>query len=163
MDHSKFMALAIDEGKKSEPIESAYCVGCVIASLDTQEVISVGYSRELPGNTHAEECALMKFPSPLPSGTTALVLYTTMEPCSTRLSGKKSCTERIIEFNNSSSVKIKTVVGGVREPDHFVQCKGTDLLSTNGVEVVYVGNEELEKQCAALNKHLVQVSESKSK
>lgn len=66
----------------SNAVDSAYCVGCVITTEDRKTILSTGmlqpqssslqasictahtlhtgYSRELPGNTHAEECALEK-------------------------------------------------------------------------------------------------------
>jgi hypothetical protein len=46
-----FMRLAIAQAHQSIPVDSAYCVGCVIILNDT--VVSSGFSRELPGNTHA--------------------------------------------------------------------------------------------------------------
>ncbi|CAG8534457.1 9468_t:CDS:2 [Diversispora eburnea] len=49
-----YMRIALEQAKLSEPITSAYCVGAVIVKNDT--ILATGYSRELPGNTHAEEC-----------------------------------------------------------------------------------------------------------
>ena len=56
-------------------VDTAYNVGAVIVgpspcsptSVDKQtqkQIIATGFSRELPGNTHAEECALIKAESP---------------------------------------------------------------------------------------------------
>ncbi|CAG8532216.1 16319_t:CDS:2 [Acaulospora colombiana] len=107
-------------------------------------ILATGYSRELPGNTHAEECALQKLEDPTQS--TNSTIYTTMEPCSKRLSGKKPCVERIIESG------LTRVVLGVREPDKFVKCEGIDILREHGIEVTAV--EGLEEECLKCNKHL---------
>src|SRR4051812_5836159 len=66
-----FMQLAIKQANICIPISSAYNVGAILVKYDPNykgnnsyqgyRIISTGYSRELPGNTHAEECALMKY------------------------------------------------------------------------------------------------------
>ncbi|KAI9143546.1 cytidine deaminase-like protein [Paraphysoderma sedebokerense] len=182
----KYLRLAIAEAQKSLAVPSAYCVGCVIIDSRNETVLSTGYSREIEGNTHAEECALIKlnqkfnteFPSQCSSpsqinGTTEistsiianldgskkyrwhpqllllaphLTLYTTMEPCSNRLSGNISCTTHILDTG------IKRVVLGIKEPDHFVKCTGVSTLLDNGVKVVHV--KGLEKQCWEPNRHI---------
>ena len=50
------MLQAVECANESIPVDTAYCVGCVIVKNNV--IISTGYSRELPG-THAEESALM--------------------------------------------------------------------------------------------------------
>jgi pyrimidine deaminase RibD-like protein len=149
------MLKAIAQGKKSEQIQSAYCVGCIITNSNSSEIYAEGYSRELEGNTHAEECALIKL-SQIDAISGDLVVYTTMEPCSTRLSGKKSCTERIIEYNsaNSGIRRIVRVVIGMKEPDHFVQCQGTRILEQNGIEIEYEHDSDIVQMCAQLNSHI---------
>src|SRR5215471_21712820 len=122
-----FLHLALEEAKKCTPVQTAYSVGCLIVDPVTHQIMAKGYSRELEGNTHAEENALTKLLSP---GTTSkriqelknLSMYCTMEPCSERLSGKKSCTDRILEVKGV----IGRVVLGVREPDKFVLCVGVE-------------------------------------
>ncbi|KAJ2023259.1 hypothetical protein IWW57_004189 [Coemansia sp. S610] len=140
----ELMRMAIDAGKACTSVDTAYNVGAVIASGDKQRVLSTGYSRQHPGNTHAEECALLAIADSkdLPSS----VLYTTMEPCSRRLSGNKPCVARILESG------IKWVYVGVREPPNFVQCTGAEELTQKGVAVVYIA--ELESECRKLNQHL---------
>jgi len=134
------MKLALDEAKKSVYREGAFCVGAVIVS-STGEVLSTGYSRELPageeGELHAEHCALVKL-----KDTTLLKdasMYTTMEPCSVRTSGKRPCVSRIME------AQIKKVYVGVLEPSDFVVCEGTQELRSSGVEVIAVPG--LEQEC----------------
>ena len=82
-------------------------------------VWAVTPARRLLGNTHAEECALDKFmcehageggKRAVPS---SAIMYTTMEPCSKRLSGKKPCVERIIEVRAWRLVGIAVVFGCV--------------------------------------------------
>jgi pyrimidine deaminase RibD-like protein len=149
------MNKAIEQGKKSIQIDTAYCVGCVIINESNGIEISNGFSRELPGNTHAEECALDKIKDKEILGD--LVMYTTMEPCSNRLSGKQSCTDRIMQFNRDreGKTRISRVVIGVKEPDHFVKCDGTRILQEIGkVKVEYEQDQEIIDMCAQLNAHI---------
>ncbi|KAJ2899460.1 hypothetical protein IWW38_000981 [Coemansia aciculifera] len=142
----ELMRMAIDAAKQCTNVETAYNVGAVICSSDKTRVLSTGYSRQYPGNTHAEECALMSLPKNI--SLKDAVMYTTMEPCSQRLSGKLPCVARILE-----SGRIAKVFVGVREPPNFVlQCTGMEELAKRGVHVVHV--DELETECRLLNKHL---------
>ncbi|KAJ2758822.1 DRAP deaminase, partial [Coemansia nantahalensis] len=87
------MRAAIECAKKCASVDSAYNVGAVIADAEG-EVLSTGYSRQLPGNTHAEQCALEALGALEERGMLAsagAALYTTMEPCSKRLSGNAPC------------------------------------------------------------------------
>ena len=143
-DDQKFLKLALEEAKKCEPTSTAYCVGCVIVDPITRTILSTGYSRELPGNTHAEENALSKLPKIPQLG--ALDMYATMEPCSERLSGNRSCTDRILDAVGL----IRRVVLGVREPDKFVRCVGVEKLEQGGVMVVRNEDAELENECLAV-------------
>ena len=143
-DDREFLKLALEEAKKCEPTSTAYCVGCIIVDPATRTVLSTGYSRELPGNTHAEENALSKLPK-IPQ-LAALDMYATMEPCSERLSGNKPCTDRILEAVGL----IRRVVLGVREPDKFVRCVGVEKLEEHGITVVRNEDVELEKECLAV-------------
>lgn len=196
--HLSMMLEALVQADHCKGVKTAFSVGCVIAVLgasveapgvalsdvDVLEpcLLFTGYSRELPGNTHAEECALEKLvrycertpaarneeavaaaPSKAPI---QLVLYTTMEPCSERLSGNTPCVDRILHFNahppvttakwlervhmgrlgfNAVSclddttlrpVQIVLVVQGVSEPDDFVQCQGQRKLREANLHVI---------------------------
>ncbi|KAJ2496222.1 hypothetical protein GGH96_005990 [Coemansia sp. RSA 1972] len=134
---------AIEQAKLCTSVDSAYNVGAIIADQNGS-VLSKGYSRQLPGNTHAEQCALdtLDKTQDLRSAT----LYTTMEPCSKRLSGNTPCVQRILDAG------IMRVVVGVREPPNFVQCTGVELLEQQGTSVVFI--TELETECRQLNQHL---------
>ena len=151
-----FMQLAVNQSLLSIPVDSAYCVGAVL--VKNGNVIAMGFSRELPGNTHAEECCLLKV-----DNAKGCIMYTTMEPCSKRLSGmwvrkkknkvgKKSCTELLIEHN------ISRVVIGAYEPSLFVQCEGTTLLSNAGIDVVHLPSWT--DRCLSANNHLPHATSS---
>ena len=146
----KFLRIALEEAKKCIPTSAAFCVGCVIVDPSSQTIISKGYSRERPGNTHAEENALTKlFESPdFKDGLIGLDMYSTMEPCSERLSGNKPCVVRILEANGL----IQRVVLGVREPDTFVRCVGVEKLQENGIIVERNVDPELESECLEVGK-----------
>ncbi|SCV04817.1 LAMI_0H19504g1_1 [Lachancea mirantina] len=148
--HRKFMLQAIEEAQKCPPTTTAFSVGAVLVNGD--RVLSTGYSRELPGNTHAEQCALEKYfkvsgTNEIPLGS---VLYTTMEPCSLRLSGNKPCVDRIIELNPG----IKTVFVGVMEPDTFVKNNiSAAKLLRHDIDYVLIPGYEEECTKAAIKGH----------
>lgn len=182
--HYDMMKIALGEADKSPPTDTAFCVGCVIcptsdgSSSSTSEILATGFSRELPGNTHAEQCALDKIasefkPQPSPSKSVPVLeldLYTTMEPCSERLSGNLPCVQRILKFNEQVDVfslprqliqhalpnvkagsgetmqvrlKIRRVFQGVAEPDDFVNCQSQNILRDSDIKVFTVrGNDD---------------------
>ena len=119
--HRKYMEQAISEAEKCGPTKTAFNVGAVL--VNGTKVLSTGYSRELPGNTHAEQCALEKYfvenggQRDVPPGS---VLYTTMEPCSLRLSGNEPCVQRILspEGSHTDSVCRYHGTGYVCEEQH---------------------------------------------
>lgn len=136
--HRKFMELAIEQAKKCGETQTQFNVGAALV-LDG-EVLETGHSRELPGNTHAEQCALEKYfkkhnTTDVPKGTE---LFTTMEPCSYRLSGNLPCVDRVL------ATSIKTCFVGVLEPDTFVENNtGKAKLAEAGVEYIHIpGYEE---------------------
>ncbi|KAJ3246336.1 hypothetical protein HDU77_009007 [Chytriomyces hyalinus] len=141
-DHD-MMRVALEQAHQSPPVESSYCVGAVLAAVDkrtnTATALTTGFSRDLPGNTHAEECCFIKLPEDqkaqlLADENTALVMYTTMEPCGLRLSGKLPCASLILNAGY-----IKRVVVAIREPPNFVEeCTGAQLLQDHGIEVVFM-------------------------
>ena len=146
--HRKYMELALEEAKKCDGTESAFSVGALL--VKDGKVLATGYSRELPGNTHAEQCALEKYYTEnntrnVPEGT---IIYTTMEPCSERLSGNLPCVDRILETN------IKTVFVGVLEPTTFIANNiGKEKLTKAGVEYIHIPGRS-EEHTSELQSHI---------
>ncbi|CAD6646762.1 XXYS1_4_G0028860.mRNA.1.CDS.1 [Saccharomyces cerevisiae] len=150
--HRRYMEMAVKESDKCGPTKTAFSVGAVL--VHGTQVLATGYSRELPGNTHAEQCALIKYsqlhpncPTIVPMGT---VLYTTMEPCSFRLSGNEPCCDRILATQGA----IGTVFVGVMEPDTFVK-NNTSLnkLESHGVNYIQIPGYEEECTIIAFKGH----------
>jgi len=117
-------------------------------------ILADGYSRQIPGNTHAEANALTNFQSrllqlhssaegrALPSKEAILRdtdCYATMEPCSIRTSGGPSCALELVKAG------VRGVWLGVEEPPDFVQCQGVNILLEGGVKVGRVAG--LEEDC----------------
>jgi pyrimidine deaminase RibD-like protein len=136
-EHLFYLQQALDLARKSPPNPRNFCVGALLVSYplnNTPEVLSTGYTLELPGNTHAEQCALSKLASSYSISESGLksilapemnvILYTTLEPCSRRLSGNTPCIQRIIATRDSGSGGmggIRKVIFGVKEPGTFVR------------------------------------------
>ncbi|KAJ2353844.1 hypothetical protein IWW50_004142 [Coemansia erecta] len=144
--HVEFMELAIQQAHLARPIDSAFNVGSLL--VHGCQIIATGFSRELPGNTHAAQCAIAK------AGNTqqahlvrGAVLYSTMEPCSFRLSGNVPCSTNIIKAG------IRQVVIGVKEPSTFSSCQGVTRLLEAGIEVIHL--KLLEEECLQPNIHLL--------
>lgn len=154
-DHQAYMRFALEQAQKSPPKPTNFRVGAVVVDA-SNNILATGYTLELPGNTHAEQCCFLKLAEQhgvgedklqdvLPS---CLSLYTTMEPCSKRLSGNLPCVERVLRLRS----RIKTVYVGVMEPETFVANNtGKKILQDAGIEVVHVPGleEELLKVATA--------------
>ncbi|TFK29989.1 diaminohydroxyphosphoribosylamino-pyrimidine deaminase [Coprinopsis marcescibilis] len=157
-NHIDFMKLALFEAKKAVPTPTAFCVGCVLVTrLPGMKpvILSTGYSRELPGNTHAEANSLDKarriskhelaslFPSQHSLDINQLLahtdVYTTLEPCSVRTSGLDPCAGALID------AKVRHCIIGVNEPPDFVRCEGASLLRDAGIQVTWLNG--LEQEC----------------
>ncbi|KAI0022841.1 cytidine deaminase-like protein [Xylariomycetidae sp. FL0641] len=148
-DHVGYMKLALSLASQSPPKPTNYRVGAVVVDMATNAILATGYTLELPGNTHAEQCCFEKLAtkySVSPSQLSQvlpddLVLYTTVEPCSERLSGNAPCVQRILDIGK----RIKTVYVGVQEPEKFVSDNSSKKkLEDAGIAVVHV--DGLEKQ-----------------
>lgn len=148
-DHAGYMRYALSLARKSPPKPTNYRVGAVVLDAKTNTVLSTGFTLELEGNTHAEQCCFAKLSEQyrvpedrladvLPEDT---VLYTTVEPCSKRLSGNIPCVERILKLGTA----IKIVYVGVQEPEKFVgENTGRKALEDAGIRVVPVQGMETE-------------------
>lgn len=148
-DHLAYMEYALNLARKSPPKPTNFCVGAVIVDQSTNTILADGYTLELEGNTHAEQCCLLKLAQEhgvpeeqlrdvLPR---SLALYTTVEPCSERLSGNVPCAERILRLAGAIGV----VYVGVTEPKNFVQKNtGRGKLEGAGVRFEHVAGLEEE-------------------
>jgi tRNA(Arg) A34 adenosine deaminase TadA len=84
---------------------------------------------------HAEESALRKVPAGDPRLPTATV-YSSLKPCSVRLSRPVSCARLIL------AAGIRRVVFAWREPEVFVDGKGVEVLHSAQAEVIDVSKPE---------------------
>ncbi|KAI9654249.1 MAG: hypothetical protein M1821_006777 [Bathelium mastoideum] len=146
-DHQAYMRLALQQAEKSPPKPSNFRVGAVLLDSANNQVLATGFTLELPGNTHAEQCCLQKYADAhglpeervgevLPQGT---VLYTTMEPCNLRASGNLPCVDRIIRTQADGNHGIRNVYVGVKEPETFVgENQGRAKLAARGIESIPV-------------------------
>ncbi|KAL7924639.1 cytidine deaminase-like protein [Trichoderma austrokoningii] len=157
-DRTTAMQHALDLAKKSPPQPTNFRVGAILMRLEDGHITAEGYTLELPGNTHAEECCLLKLAEEHSTTeedlSTAIksphALYTTVEPCFKRLSGKLPCVERILRQKSW----IKKVYVGVLEPETFVgKNPGRQLLEDGGVEVHYIPGFEEEILAVAAAGH----------
>ncbi|KAI9825392.1 MAG: hypothetical protein M1832_001122 [Thelocarpon impressellum] len=149
-DQAMYMRLAISEANRSPPKPTNFRVGAVLVHVagEAANILATGYTLELPGNTHAEQCCLAKYAGQrgvpeervgdlLPEG---VVLFTTMEPCARRLSGNTPCVARVISTRRGGNVGgIERVYVGVKEPETFVgENDGRRQLERAGIECVHV-------------------------
>ena len=179
--HIQYLREALSEAAKCTPSPTAFCVGCVLvtrypssnANAEQQEpqpvILARGYSRELPGNTHAEANALTKARDLSPEQLSELFpttsaqagsggggssnkptiddvlkytdVYTTLEPCSVRTSGLSPCADALV------ASRVPRCFIGVGEPEDFVQCEGAQKLKEAGCRVIWV--KGLEEECLA--------------
>lgn len=149
-NHYSYMEYALEQARLSPPAPTKFCVGAVLVDATRNEVLSTGYSMELPGdrpgdpgNTHAEQCCFIKvaenyslpedrIAEVLPENT---VLYTTMEPCNKRLSGNRTCVDRILALDGA----IKAVYVGIPEPEVFIgENVGRKRLEDAGIPLIIV-------------------------
>lgn len=168
--HTKNLQTCLSLARNSPPKPTNFRVGAILLLRPTtkdpeqeseseQTILSTGYTLELPGNTHAEQCALTKYATshslpeesvgeilPPPDSTgKEVVLYVTMEPCGKRLSGNLPCVQRIIQTRGAGEGKgIRKVYFGVKEPGTFVgESEGCRRLTEAGIEwEVVTGLEE---------------------
>ena len=141
----RWMRAAVKLAWLCPPSDTAYSVGAVVVDADGAE-LSSGFSREGGPAVHAEESALGKLSAGdprLPGAT----IYSTLEPCSRRKSGPRTCTQLII------TAGLRRVVFAWREPALFVaDCLGYELLIEAGLAVTEL--PEFAALAAAPNRHL---------
>ena len=122
-----YLLRAVDLADRSPQNTASFSVGALIVSADGC-VLSTGYTREFGENWHAEEVAIEKARrrgASLNGG----MLYSSIEPCGQRLSGRTCCAEHIIASG------IGRVIYCIGEPPVFVRPRGRELLAKAGVIV----------------------------
>ncbi len=139
-----YMRMAIEESRKCTPSQAAYCVGAVVVLPDGRYY--TGYTHETSPVNHAEEEAIAKA---LAGGASlqGAVMYSSMEPCSERKSKPESCSRLIIRHG------FRRAVFALREPSHFVDCHGAEILAGAGVEITEM--PEMGVQVERINAHLL--------
>ena len=82
-----------------------------------------------------------------------MILYTTMEPCNKRQSGKMPCVDRILRLKDC----IRVVYCGIKEPENFIEqtvlVVGRKRLAETGVEVIFIDGMEDQILAVALSGH----------
>ena len=141
------MHTALALAARCRPSDAAFSVGAVVAT-EQDLIVGVGYSRETGPHVHAEEVALRRAGRHARGAT----LFSTMEPCGERLSGRRSCAERI------AAAGVRTVHAAAAEPPVFVTPTGFACLREAGVRVVRM--PQFAKAALALNAHLLSRSEA---
>ncbi|KAL2056980.1 hypothetical protein ABVK25_002719 [Lepraria finkii] len=161
-DHQAYMRYALSLARKASPKPTNFCVGAVLVDEASNRIVSTGYTMELPGNTHAEQCCLAKYEEqqdikevrPTNTASKRLVLYTTMEPCDKRARGNLPCTETILKSKRKRNGEIQTVYVGVKEPEKFVgENAGNAKLEEAGIEYIHVPGLEREILAVATAGH----------
>lgn len=138
------MGKVVEVSRLSPPRNSCYRVGALIKTLSgaTYE----GYTLETSPTHHAEQAAIHKAKAD-GAELAGATIYSSIEPCSTRSSEPKSCSELILEY------KFSRVIFALYEPSHFVICRGAENLRRQGVEVIYM--DEFETEVREINAHVL--------
>ena len=140
-----FCEMAIAEARKSiaeDDGELHPYVGALV--VKDGQVVATGYRGETGEGRHAEYCALRKINNDVDNvDVSGCTVYTTLEPCSIRKSGKTPCTNRLING------KAARVVSGMADKDESVY--GHSTLVEAGIEIGFFPHE-LMQELHALNK-----------
>lgn len=117
-------AALADEANK---VATAFSVGAILADSN-RRVLAAGFSRELGPAWHAEAVVIEKARK---AGTLeqARILYSSLEPCSLRKSGRQPCCQVIL------TCPIEKVVFIAPEPAVFVMGAGSETLAQAGLEI----------------------------
>jgi pyrimidine deaminase RibD-like protein len=171
--HLPYLKQCLSLAEQSPPRPTNFRVGALLLSRKDNDptftddrILSTGYTMELAGNTHAEQCcfsnyaAVHKVPDeqvgevlPVEPGR-KLVMYVTMEPCGKRLSGNVPCVQRITRTREGGREGIHKVYFGVKEPGTFVgESEGCQMLTKAGIEWEHVGGLEREILTVAFAGH----------
>jgi ATP-dependent DNA helicase RecG len=143
----KFMQLAIKEARKSNPESDNRIhpkVGVVV--VKNNRILGKGSRGELCAGEHAEYTILeRKLKDKNLKGT---ILYTTLEPCTTRKHPKIPCAKWIVKR------RIAMVVIGMLDPNHDICGRGVWFLRNNKVKVEYFPSE-LQSKVEEMNRDYI--------
>ncbi|KAJ5084053.1 hypothetical protein NUU61_008632 [Penicillium alfredii] len=162
--HVPYIRKCLSLAEQSPPRPTNFRVGALLISrkdddpaMADDRILSTGYTMELAGNTHAEQCCFANYaavhqvaeeavPDVLPvEPGRKLVMYVTMEPCGKRLSGNAPCVQRITRTREGGRAGIQKVFFGVKEPETFVgESEGCKVLTAAGIEWEHVSGLEKE-------------------
>lgn len=180
--HNRYIQECIKLGERSPPRPTNFRVGALLLSRKTDtntpedndntmnddRILSTGYTMELAGNTHAEQCCFSNYAAvhSIPEDRVAevlpdepgrkLVMYVTMEPCGKRLSGNTPCVQRIINTRAAAGGRggVHKVYFGIKEPGTFVGgSSGCKRLTEAGIEWEVVPGLEREILAVATAGH----------
>lgn len=140
----KYLLQAIELSRKCVPAMGSYRVGAVIVTASGN--VFEGFTHQSGPTNHAEEEAIAAAIA-VGADLCGATIYSSMEPCSTRKSKPRSCTQLILENGFSR------VVFALYEPLCFVNCRGAELLLKGGVEVIVI--DELGQQVMEINSYLL--------
>lgn len=144
--HLDIMREAADLALRCPHTTTELAVGCIITDAQGN-ILSTGYSREDGREkSHAEAVALSKIASD--KDLSSAILYSTVEPCGTRLSDGPTCASLIIRRG------VKHVFYAMHEPDHFVHQDGLGRLRQTGIAVAHICDDGIFKKVAACNPHI---------
>lgn len=142
-DDRRWLELAIDLSRRCSRSDAAFSVGAVLVRAG--RVVATGYSRDQRQHEHAEEAAIRRAreAGEVLDGS---VIYSSLEPCASRASGRIACCDRIADAG------IRRVVFASTEPPIFVPGQGARRLVALGIEVVQIA--DLAPAVREINSHL---------
>ncbi len=134
---------AIELSRSCRPSATSYCVGAVVVT--SRGELFEGYTHETSPTHHAEQEAIKKAEA---AGVElkGAVIYSSMEPCSTRSSEPESCSQIIIRHGFARALF------ALYEPSCFVVCHGARNMRLAGIQVECIS--ELGKAVQEVNSHL---------
>ncbi|WP_083501678.1 deaminase [Sphaerimonospora mesophila] len=143
----RWLREAIELSRRCPPSDTAYSVGAIIVAGDGTRLAD-GYSRDVDPRVHAEESALAALAGSGrgSAGLADATIYSSLEPCSSRRSRPRTCTQLIL------SAGIGRVVFALHEPPLLADCHGAELLGQGGVEVVEIA--DMARLVRDVNAHL---------
>lgn len=124
----QWLEYVINLSKNCPPSDTAFAVGAALVDTNNN-LIADGYSRELTPTIHAEEVIFEKMKHQN-IDLSHMTLYTSLEPCNTRLSKEESCVDLILKHG------INRIVYAATEPLVFADANGAKRLKEDGKEVI---------------------------